>query len=74
MPSIITAIIGPTEHNAVMPNASSLSLLSERIDAKPVPIAIKKGTLIGPVVTPPESNANGKKFAGVNIASTNTTT
>ena len=64
MLSISTAKIGPTEHSAVKPKPSSEACLSARIEATPVPIAIMNGTLIGPVVTPPESNANGTKIFG----------
>ena len=36
-----------------------------------MPIAMMNGTVIGPVVTPPESNATGMKSAGASAASAN---
>ena len=38
----------------------------------PTPRAIINGTVIGPVVTPPESNATARKPLGTNIASAKT--
>ena len=73
IPRIIIDIIGPIEHKAVKPKPSVSAPLSLRIAATPVPIAIINGTLIGPVVTPPESNASGTKVSGTNIDNTNTT-
>ena len=72
IPRIITAIIGPIEHNAVRPNPSVSAPLSLLIAATPVPIAIMKGTLIGPVVTPPESNAKGMNADGTKYDSIKT--
>ena len=72
IPKIITEIIGPIEQSAVKPNPSVSAFLSLRIDATPVPIAIMNGTLIGPVVTPPESNANGTNVSGTKNAITKT--
>ena len=37
-----------------------------------MPSAMIKGTVIGPVVTPPESNATAIKFFGTKIARTKT--
>lgn len=39
---------------------------------RPMPSAMMKGTVIGPVVTPPESNATAIKFFGTKIARTKT--
>ena len=72
MPRIITASIGPMEQSAVRPKPSVSAPLSLRIEATPTPIAMIKGTLIGPVVTPPESNASGTNAGGTNIESINT--
>ena len=54
---IITAKIGPIEQSATRPKLSALAFSSLRMDATPTPSAIINGTVIGPVVTPPESNA-----------------
>ena len=37
------------------------------MDAIPIPSAMMKGTVIGPVVTPPESKATGIKSLGTKI-------
>ena len=42
------------------------------MEATPTPMAMMNGTVIGPVVTPPESKATLRKFASVNAASANT--
>ena len=66
MPKSMTIKIGPILHSAIRPKLSpapSLSLLAEE---RPIPKAIINGTVIGPVVTPPASNATDKKFAGTN--------
>ena len=44
------------------------------MDAIPTPSAIIKGTVIGPVVTPPESNATARKSPGTNMAMIKTAT
>ena len=62
-PSSITAITGPIEHKATRPKLSALAFSSLRMDATPTPSAMINGTVIGPVVTPPESNATDKKPA-----------
>ena len=54
---IITAMIGPIEQSATRPKLSALAFSSLRMDATPTPSAMINGTVIGPVVTPPESNA-----------------
>ena len=58
---ISTARIGPMEHIETRPKLSSSACLSLRIAEIPIPNAIMKGTVIGPVVTPPESNATERK-------------
>ena len=60
MPRIITASIGPMEHSATRPKLFSLDFFPPRVPAIPTPRAIMKGTVIGPVVTPPESNARAR--------------
>ena len=55
----MTDKIGPIEHSAVIPKLSLSDFLSLRIEAAPAPSAMINGTLIGPVVTPPESNGIG---------------
>ncbi len=59
---IITVMIGPTEARAVKPKASSPERPLVFFDAaKPAPKARINGTVTGPVVTPPESKAIGRK-------------
>ena len=65
--------MGPTEHSATRPKLSASADLSLRIIETPRPIARINGTVIGPVVTPPESNAMLKKLRSVNAASANIT-
>ena len=38
------------------------------MDETPTPSAMINGTVIGPVVTPPESNATAQKFFGTSMA------
>ena len=48
-----------------------VAFLSLRTEARPTPRAMIKGTVMGPVVTPPESKDTGIKSLGVNrMAST----
>ena len=70
-PSIRTVIIGPIEHNATSPKLSFSESLFPRIDAAPTPSAIMNGTVIGPVVTPPESKAIDQNSFGTKLASMN---
>ena len=58
-PSNNTINIGPIEHNATKPKLSFLDFFRALAEEKPIPIASINGTDIGPVVTPPESNATG---------------
>ena len=62
MPIIMTASTGPTEQSAIDPKLFSPSFLVENVEAMPMPSAIMNGTVIGPVVTPPESNASAVKL------------
>ena len=73
IPRIITDRIGPMEHNATRPKESLLEFLSLRTAARPMPKAMIKGTVMGPVVTPPESKAAGTKLSGTKNESAKTT-
>ena len=66
MPNSMTINIGPILHSAMSPKLSPAPSLSLLEDESPIPKAIINGTVIGPVVTPPASNATDKKFAGTN--------
>ncbi len=63
--------MGPMAQREIRPKLSSSAVLSPRTEAKPIPIAITKGTIIGPVVTPPESKATAKKSSWVKAAKIN---
>ena len=56
--------MGPTEHNEIRPKLSSAAFPSLRMEEMPMPKAMMKGTVMGPVVTPPESKATAIKSAG----------
>ena len=71
IPRSITARIGPMEHMDTKPKLSSAACLSLRIAEIPIPNAIIKGTVIGPVVTPPESKATATKLFGTKKDSAN---
>ena len=58
MTSPINAIIGPTEQSAIRPKLFSEAFLPPMAPATPTPRAMMNGTVMGPVVTPPESNAS----------------
>ena len=64
-PRIRTASIGPMLESATRPKLSLAEFLSLLIEARPTPIAMMNGTVIGPVVTPPESNATEIKSLGM---------
>ena len=69
MPSTMTARMGPTLHMATMPKlSSSLPWML----AMPVPSAMIKGTVMGPVVTPPESKATARNSLGTKMDRRNT--
>ena len=61
MPSVSTARMGPMEHMATRPKLSSAAWRSLRMEETPTPSAMIKGTVMGPVVTPPESKATDRK-------------
>ena len=63
-----TAIMGPTEQRAIRPKLSWEDCLVPRRVDTPTPKAIIKGTVMGPVVTPPESKATAKKSGGAKKA------
>ena len=54
---------GPAEEKAMKPNEASFSFFCESTDATPAPSAIRNGTVIGPVVTPPESKQRAATFS-----------
>ena len=60
------------EQSATRPKLFSCEFLSLLKAARPTPRAMIKGTVIGPVVTPPESKDTGIKVAGVKIVTMNT--
>ena len=62
--------MGPTEHMATRPKLSSAAWRSPRMAETPTPSAMMKGTVMGPVVTPPESNATARNSLGTKAAST----
>ena len=64
MPRISTIRMGPMLERATMPKLSSWEVLSARVEAIPTPRDMIKGTVMGPVVTPPESKATAKKDLG----------
>ena len=65
MPISSTAKMGPMLHKATMPKLfSSACLPLVWAEATPMPKAIMKGTVMGPVVTPPESKATAKNSSG----------
>ena len=66
--------MGPTEDSATSPKLSSSALSSLRIAEIPMPSDMINGTVIGPVVTPPASNATAIKSPGASSASPNTNT
>ena len=64
--------MGPMLHSATRPKLSSREPLSLRMEAMPMPRAMIKGTVMGPVVTPPESKATAMKSLGAKNARTKT--
>ena len=70
MPRMSTARMGPMEQSATRPKLSSAAWRSERMAATPTPSAMIKGTVMGPVVTPPESKATERNSFGTKAAST----
>ena len=71
MPSSSTIRIGPTLHSATRPKLSSSCPCAARSADTPTPSAMINGTVIGPVVTPPASNATARKSFGENSVSAN---
>ena len=68
MLKIRTERIGPILQRAMRPKLFSCAFFELLITAIPAPSAIIKGTVIGPVVTPPESKAAGIKLFGAKNA------
>lgn len=62
--------MGPTLESATRPKLSLAASLSPRTAAMPTPIAMMNGTVIGPVVTPPESYATARKLSGTKTETT----
>ena len=58
---ISTAATGPTEQRAMRPKLFSPAFRPPTVRAMPTPRAMMKGTVMGPVVTPPESKESGRK-------------
>ena len=56
-------MIGPTEQSAIRPKLFSFAFLPPMAPATPTPSAMMKGTVMGPVVTPPESKARGTNMS-----------
>ena len=71
IPLICTDINGISAMSATTPKAS-VKIFPPSVVQRPIEKGIKKVVVIGPVATPPESNASGTKFAGTKIESTNT--
>ena len=71
-PSSSTDKMGPMEHRATRPKLSASARLSLRTWEIPTPRARINGTVMGPVVTPPESKAMPRKSRSANAASKNT--
>ena len=63
-----TAMMGPMEQRAISPKLSWEECLVPRNAETPTPKAMIKGTVIGPVVTPPESKATARKSGGAKKA------
>ena len=60
VPSSRTDRMGPTEQMALMPKLSSSADLPLYTAAKPLPMASRKGTVTGPVVSAAESMATAR--------------
>ena len=71
MPSSMTISMGPTLHRATSPKLSLEPSLSLLVAERPTPMAMMKGTVMGPVVTPPASKATAMNSLGANAASRN---
>ena len=69
MPRSMTARIGPIEQKADQAERVVMSALIASDGGHAHAKGQDKGTVIGPVATPPESKATAKNSAGVNIAS-----
>ncbi len=65
--------MGPIEQRATRPKLSDSAFASLRIFETPTPSARINGTVIGPVVTPPESKAMPRKSGFENAAKIKTT-
>lgn len=72
MPRMSTDSTGPMLHSATRPKLSPSAFLSLRTAVRPRPSAMMKGTVMGPVVTPPESKATARKADGTKRVRMNT--
>ena len=70
MPRIMTARTGPMLLSATRPKLSSPLFLPLRTAATPTPKDMMKGTVTGPVVTPPESKDTAQKLDGTKMSAT----
>ena len=66
--------MGPTLESATRPKESSCPFLSLRMEATPTPSDMMKGTVIGPVVTPPESKETAQKSSETKMLKMNAAT
>ena len=71
-PSSSTDKIGPMEHSATRPKLSASACRSLRTWEIPTPRERMNGTVMGPVVTPPESKAILRKSLSAKAARANT--
>ena len=60
-PEAVRESSSPTEHRAMRPKLFSPAFRPPTVKAMPTPRAMMKGTVMGPVVTPPESKESGRK-------------
>ena len=66
-------MMGPTLESATRPKESFLPPLL-RMEATPTPSDIMNGTVMGPVVTPPESKETAQKLGSTKMLRTNAAT
>ena len=67
-----TQMIGPTEQRPTKPKLSVSESAPFLTDAIPIPRARMNGTVMGPVVTPPESKDTARNSGFVKNAATKT--
>ena len=64
--------MGPMLHRATRPKLSLSEWSEWPTEERPRPSAMMNGTVIGPVVTPPESKDTGRNSRGTKAARANT--